>query len=107
MTFAIIRDRRGSRRFGDGSPSPAGARPLLLPGLLLDPHALEFFGSLGLFGRLFYRHELTGLLTALGPAVAPPSLVFTCDRLFTAPFQMLSLTGLLTATLILPLLYIW
>ena len=40
-------------------------------------------------------------------AVAPPSLVFTCERFFTAPFLALSPFGLLTATFILPLLYIW
>jgi hypothetical protein len=39
-------------------------------------------------------------------AVAPPSVAFTCDRFFTAPFLALSPAGLLTATLILPLLYI-
>jgi hypothetical protein len=34
----------------------------------------------------------------LVPAVASPSFLFNCERLFTAPFRVLSPTGLLVST---------
>jgi len=81
--------------------SPTCPGFFLFRGPLLRADALEFFGSLGFFRGLLYRHELAGVLASLGPAVAPPSFVFTCERFFTAPFLALSPTGLLTATFIL------
>src|SRR6185369_2022203 len=98
--------RRG--RFGSLAQRRPPARAVLFfPALFSTRTPLNFFAAFFFPAGFLTAMNSPDFLLRLVHAVAPPRLALTCDRFFTAPLRALSPTGLLTATLILPLLYIW
>jgi hypothetical protein len=68
------------------------------PSSLLPPHTLKLLGGLLAFAGFLTARNSPRFLLRLVQAVAPPSVVFSCERFLTAPLRALSPTGLLTAT---------
>jgi hypothetical protein len=69
------------------SASPTCPRFFLFRGPLFRANAFEFFGSVGFFRGLLYRHELAGVLASLGPSRRTTEFCLYLRPLFHCAFS--------------------